>query len=118
VFFRHLYYLDPPFVESQPENPWLMDPEHLGRPQELLHLLHREDIRWVVKAPNYPRRSRKHFWPSSEKDSCARYLRRKSPHFQGSGFMENERLSKSQLRKLFPSHNCVLLSNKSVQWPA
>jgi len=54
VFFRHLYYLDPPFLEGHPDNSWLMNPQRLGQPQELLDLLHRENIRWVVKSPGYP----------------------------------------------------------------
>jgi hypothetical protein len=54
VFFRHLYYLRPPFIEGRPENSWLMDPVRVAQPRALLDLLHCENIRWVVKAPDYP----------------------------------------------------------------
>ncbi len=54
VFFRYLYYLDPPFIEGNPETSWLMDPQRIGQPQQLLDLLHRENIQWVVKSPGYP----------------------------------------------------------------
>jgi len=54
VFFRHLYYLRAPFIEGRPEQSWLMDPQRVEQPQQLLDLLRRENIRWVVKAPDYP----------------------------------------------------------------
>ena len=54
VFFRHLYYLRSPFIEGSPEQSWLMDPARIANPQQLLDFLHRRDIRWVVKAPDYP----------------------------------------------------------------
>jgi len=54
VFFRHLYYLEPPFIEGSPENSWLMNPAAVAEPQKLLDLLHQENIRWVVKTPNFP----------------------------------------------------------------
>jgi hypothetical protein len=54
VFFRHLYYLKPPFIEGRPENSWLMDPEHIAEPEKLLDLLRQENVRWVVKSPDYP----------------------------------------------------------------
>jgi hypothetical protein len=54
VFFRHLYYLDPPFIEGRPENSWLMDPEHIAEPEKLVDFFRQENIRWVAKAPGYP----------------------------------------------------------------
>jgi len=54
VFFRHVYYLNPPFIEGDSQNSWLMDPDRLGEPQKLLALLHRENVRWVAKVPDYP----------------------------------------------------------------
>ena len=54
VFFRHLYYLRVPFIEGLPDQSWLMDPQRIAEPQQLLDLLHRENIRWVVKSPDYP----------------------------------------------------------------
>jgi len=54
VFFRHLYYLKPPFIEGRPENSWLMDPARVAEPRALLAFLHCENVRWVVKAPDYP----------------------------------------------------------------
>lgn len=54
VFFRHLYYLRPPFMEGRPETSWPMDPNLVREPHELVKLLHREDVRWVAKVPNFP----------------------------------------------------------------
>ena len=54
VFFRHLYYLRPPFIEGRPEQSWLMDPDRLADSQKLLDFLHQKDVRWLVKAPDYP----------------------------------------------------------------
>lgn len=54
VFFRHLYYLRAPFIEGRPENSWLMDPDRIVDSRELLNFLHGKNVRWVVKAPDYP----------------------------------------------------------------
>ena len=54
VFFRHLYYLRMPFVEGHPGQSWLMDPDRITDSQKLLDFLHRQNIRWVVRAPDYP----------------------------------------------------------------
>jgi len=54
IFFRHLYYLRPPFMEGRPEQSWLMDPGSISNSQRLLDFLHRENIRWIVRAPDYP----------------------------------------------------------------
>jgi len=54
VFFRHLYYLDGPFISGSPDNSWMMNPATVTEPTKLLALLHHEHVRWVVKAPDYP----------------------------------------------------------------
>jgi len=51
VFFRHLYYLRPPFIEGRPENSWLMDPVRVADPNALLTLLRRENIHWDTDYP-------------------------------------------------------------------
>jgi hypothetical protein len=55
VFFRHLYYLHPPFIDGNPDNSWLMDPNSVGNVQGLRALLRQEQVRWVVKSPDYPK---------------------------------------------------------------
>jgi hypothetical protein len=54
VFISHVYYLRVPFMIGDPSVSWLIDPACVAKPQALLNLLHRENIRWVVKAPDYP----------------------------------------------------------------
>ena len=54
VFFRHLYYLDPAFIEGNPANSWLMDPRTAADPGKLLSTLQQFKVRWVVKSPDYP----------------------------------------------------------------
>jgi hypothetical protein len=54
VFFQHVYYLRVPFVIGDPDISWLMNPGKLKGPQALLQLLRQQNVRWVVKAPDYP----------------------------------------------------------------
>ncbi len=54
VFFRHLYYLRIPYVEGDPQNSWMMNPDHLRKPEQLLGLCRELGVRWIVKAPDYP----------------------------------------------------------------
>jgi hypothetical protein len=54
VFFRHIYYLNVPFVYGDPGGSWPIDPEKLESPEAWLALFHRENIRWVVRSPEYP----------------------------------------------------------------
>jgi hypothetical protein len=54
VFFQHVYYLRVPFLIGDPDFSWLMDPDRLTGPQALLQLFRQQDVRWVVKAPDYP----------------------------------------------------------------
>jgi hypothetical protein len=53
VFFRHRYYLRVPFVDGAPEYSWAMDPAVCNNPEKLLDVLHRLNVRWVVKSPDY-----------------------------------------------------------------
>jgi hypothetical protein len=54
VFLRHLYYLRIPFLYGDPEASWAVDPARLQSPQEMLALLHAHNVRWVMRAPEYP----------------------------------------------------------------
>ena len=54
VFFRHLYYIRVPFVDGSPEYSWLMDPALYNDKDKLLAHLRKMNVRWVVKAPDYP----------------------------------------------------------------
>jgi len=54
VFFRHIYYLNVPFVYGDPGGSWPIDPEKLESPEAWLALFRRENIRWVVRSPEYP----------------------------------------------------------------
>jgi Dolichyl-phosphate-mannose-protein mannosyltransferase len=54
VFFRHLYYIRVPFVDGSPEYSWLMNPTLYNDKDKLLAHLRELDVRWVIKAPDYP----------------------------------------------------------------
>jgi hypothetical protein len=54
VFLRHLYYLQIPFLYGDPAASWAVDPARLQTPQELLSFFRAHNIRWVVRAPEYP----------------------------------------------------------------
>jgi hypothetical protein len=54
VFFRHLYYIRVPYMNGDPATSWAVSPDRLTSPQMLLEFLHKQDVRWVVKAPGYP----------------------------------------------------------------
>jgi hypothetical protein len=54
VFFRHLYYLQVPFVYGNPSFSWSIDPSKCNEPGELLRALEDLNVRWVVKSPEYP----------------------------------------------------------------
>jgi hypothetical protein len=55
VFFRHTYYLNVPFVFGDPDVNWKIEPEKFHSREAWLDLFHRENIRWVVRAPDYPK---------------------------------------------------------------
>jgi hypothetical protein len=55
VFIRHLYYLDIPFVNGDPDTSFEVDPAQLQTPQEWKAFLEKEGICYVVRSPNYPK---------------------------------------------------------------
>ncbi len=54
VFFSHLYYLRVPYMNGDPATSWAVHPDQLTSPTTLLEFLHEQDVRWVVKSPDYP----------------------------------------------------------------
>jgi hypothetical protein len=54
VFFHFVYYLRVPFEIGDPRVSWLMNPDKLSEPHSLLLFLRQENIRWIVKLPDYP----------------------------------------------------------------
>ena len=54
IFFRHLYYLQVPFVAGAALDSWEMSPSALSNDQAWRNLFGQRHIRWVVKAPEYP----------------------------------------------------------------
>jgi hypothetical protein len=54
VFFRHVYYLNVPFVYGNPDASWAVDPEKLRDAVAWQEWMRERGIRWVVKAPSYP----------------------------------------------------------------
>jgi hypothetical protein len=54
VFLQHLYYLQVPFVNGNPDSSWDMDPQRYASTNAWLDLFRSRGIRWVVRAPEYP----------------------------------------------------------------
>ena len=54
VFMRHLFYLRVPFLYGDPSASWAIDPSKLQTPNEWQALFHAENIRWIVRSPEYP----------------------------------------------------------------
>lgn len=54
VFFQHLYYLRVPFIYGDPKASWMINPEKLKSREQWLGFFKGENIRWVVRSPNYP----------------------------------------------------------------
>ena len=54
VFFRHLYYLEVPFVNGDPGTSWVVDPNRCASPKDMLGLLHELHVQWLVKVNGYP----------------------------------------------------------------
>lgn len=54
VFTRHVFYLRMPFLYGDPAASWAVDPSKLQTTQEWKTLFKSEDIRWVVRSPEYP----------------------------------------------------------------
>ena len=54
VFMRHLYYLRVPYLPADPDNNWNIDPSRFQSSQSWRELFHANDVRWVVRSPEYP----------------------------------------------------------------
>src|ERR1700687_1911994 len=54
VFLQHLYYLRVPFVSGNPNHNWNIDPQRYASAEAWNALFQAENIRWVVRAPDYP----------------------------------------------------------------
>jgi len=54
VFFRHLYYLDIPFVNGDPGSSWIVDPERLRTPEQWKSFFGQYGICYVARSPEYP----------------------------------------------------------------
>jgi hypothetical protein len=54
IFFQHLYYLRIPFVIGNPDSNWKLYSEDYATPETMLEWLRKNDVRWIVKPPDYP----------------------------------------------------------------
>ena len=54
VFIRHLYYLNIPFVNGDPDTSFEVDPERLQTPKDWKSFLQEKGIGYVVRSPGYP----------------------------------------------------------------
>jgi hypothetical protein len=54
VFFQHLYYLRVHFVVGDPESNWELYPADFATPDSMLEWLRKNDVRWILKPPEYP----------------------------------------------------------------
>ena len=54
VFFQHLYYLRTNFVVGDPASNWELYADQYATPEAMLAWLRKNDVRWVLKQPDYP----------------------------------------------------------------
>jgi hypothetical protein len=54
VFFQHLYYLRFNFLVGDPTSNWNLCPENFSTPDAMRSWLRSNDVRWIVKAGEYP----------------------------------------------------------------
>jgi hypothetical protein len=54
VFFRHLYYLNVPFLNGDPGTSFEVDPERLKSASDWLDFFQRKGVGYVVRSPDYP----------------------------------------------------------------
>ena len=54
IFFRHVYYVQVPYAYGHPEASWAMDPQKLQSDEAWRSFFREQQIRWVVRAPDYP----------------------------------------------------------------
>jgi hypothetical protein len=54
IFFQHVYHLQVPYVYGNPDGSWAVDPDKLQSNAQWEEFFQKEQIRWVVKAPQYP----------------------------------------------------------------
>lgn len=54
VFFRHLYYLDIPYLNGDPDTSFEVDPEHMQTAQEWNAFFEEKGIGYIVRSPDYP----------------------------------------------------------------
>jgi hypothetical protein len=55
IFFQHVYHLQVPYVYGNPDGSWAVNPDKLQNSREWEEFFQKEQIRWVVKAPQYPK---------------------------------------------------------------
>lgn len=54
VFMQHVYYLRVPFLSGNPDTSWTIDPQRFASRQSWREFFRSENIRWIVRAPDYP----------------------------------------------------------------
>jgi Protein of unknown function (DUF1420) len=54
VFFPHLYYLRINYVVGDPDSSWDLYPEQYATPEAMLQWLRQNNVRWIVRPPEYP----------------------------------------------------------------
>jgi hypothetical protein len=54
LFVRHLYYLDIPYLNGDPDSSFEVDPERLKTPEDWKRFFQQKGIGFVVRSPDYP----------------------------------------------------------------
>jgi len=55
VFVRHLYYIRVPYLSGSPDWNWAVDPAKMQSDQDWLAFFRKNNVRWIVRSPTYPR---------------------------------------------------------------
>ena len=83
VFVRHLYYLDIPYLNGNPDTSFEVDPEHMQTAQEWKAFLGEKGIGYIVRSPDYPEAIAAPLWEMERNSDLVPFAQAEVWNFQG-----------------------------------